>query len=823
MAKRNSTKTATKEAQAASEPRVINFGQWTGININEAPDGFHPLEEAYNGNYAESDLPDNFLELQNNVVTTSLKALETRYDSLDLCHLPEGSEFSSNLYRRFKGITFLHEGKLFAVVEYVAKDNASEVHMEDLIDDELWCYDMGSTRYAGVDTNNYERAYWNRIPIKDDNRDTAFKNSISSVSVYANTLIVFAKYKELKELPQYVYPQIVDSDAGCIYVGDLDKAYTDGVKCYPEVPDPIGKRPILEVAGGDLHKVDGGTPVSRVQVRYCLTNRFGSTLPSDPSAALGIDASPVEFHSGRYIQISVELTNEQLTAGVTGVDFYCALNESQDYIFIGHASVLPNQQTIKFNWFGSLTDTSQWTSVQLALPTANETKGVDAKYCDCHDGRLYFYGGSIKNRLYIGGDPGAELSVARGLGGGFVDLDPGTGLVINSTHKFKTYNGASIVTIMCGNKNTSKTKRFNLLETNLTLTNELQSKGYEAEEVPNVIGCNSHWGSGVWEDGLYALSRYGLGITTMQMEESNTLSVKYLSDNISPIFTERISSQLQNCRMIYINGVIYIVLAVPGKDNDEKPDNDISNPTTREDEHTGLDWIIICYDIAQKAWYTLSYLPTETQPPEINTKNEPSQILHIFNFDYDRWVEGIGIVQWDRIVRIPVTGQHFSSWGYQEGNQHYPKPPRFTALIETGELGLRIPPQIYVWLAQLEFRFDYIIGDLDIEIFGRDYYGRHYRVFHHVTTQKDGKYELIRNYPVWIRVDKNVQTYRVRIKGKAHFRMTHFMSKTYQQSDKMAVVYGYDAHVDYMGRHGELVDDHHYLDSYNNLREAIVV
>ena len=40
MAKRNSTKTATKEALSASEPRLQAFRGWQGINIEEAPKGW---------------------------------------------------------------------------------------------------------------------------------------------------------------------------------------------------------------------------------------------------------------------------------------------------------------------------------------------------------------------------------------------------------------------------------------------------------------------------------------------------------------------------------------------------------------------------------------------------------------------------------------------------------------------------------------------------------------------------------------------------------------------------------------------------------------
>ena len=44
MAKKNSTKTATKEAMQAAEPRMQVFTGWQGMNIANAPDGWVPRE-----------------------------------------------------------------------------------------------------------------------------------------------------------------------------------------------------------------------------------------------------------------------------------------------------------------------------------------------------------------------------------------------------------------------------------------------------------------------------------------------------------------------------------------------------------------------------------------------------------------------------------------------------------------------------------------------------------------------------------------------------------------------------------------------------------
>lgn len=735
MAKKNSTKTATKEALSASEPRVITFRQWNGINIKEAPLGWTPLDP----HFQQTDEPDNYLMLQNNVVTTSSKALETRLDTVSIASPPSDSWV-------FTGVVCLQEDNLMAAFS-PASGSGDEAIFGRKVDDDP------------------SENTWKRIPVSDVDRKSGVTLKITSINYYQSMLIVF-------------------TDDAEIFVGELTSRYTTGVKSAKTVPNPT-QAPTLTRMGS----LGAGT-VTLIQVTYVYTNMFGPTLPCPNYGTMMLDANPVEWHAGKYLRITGSAPTGY---NITGVDLYCTLDENQDAIFIGHVT-LKDGGNWAYNWLGALgQDTSQWTNVSLTLPTSNDTKGVDARYMNVHDGRLYFMGGNDPYRLYIGGDPGNELSVARGLGGAFVDIEPGTGLTVNNTHKFKTYNGASIVTLMCGNVNTSNVKRFNLLETNVTVTTELQSKGYMTEEVSNTIGCNSHWGSGVWADGLYAISRYGLAVTTQAMESSNQLRAQLVSDPVQPIFTDRMSDHLSNARMIYVDGVIYIVFSVPGGDNND-PDN--------INKHVGLDRVIMCYDIDQKAWYTMTY-----EDPD----KTDEEILHVFQIDYQGYLEGIGIVLPSGIKLIPVTGPKSE------------EPPEFTSIIETGELGIRLPPQLYCYLAQIELRFDYIVGDLEVEVYGRDYYGRTYRVYKKITTKdSSGEYRLIRNHPEWIRCDRLVETYAIRIKGKAHFRMTHFLSKTYQQSSKIDLVYGYDSLSDYMGHHDDIVEEHHYLDSYNNLREAIV-
>ena len=211
----------------------------------------------------------------------------------------------------------------------------------------------------------------------------------------------------------------------------------------------------------------------------------------------------------------------------------------------------------------------------------NTTRGVDACYMKHYDGRLYFYGGSQKDRLYIGGNPGNELSVSTGLGGAFVDIEPGSGQEIRSVLKFKTYNGATIITLLTYHPNTSKGARYNLLENTITLTNEYSTSGYTAEMVDSVVGCSSYYGADTFLDGLYSVNRFGLAYTTKVMENQNNVKTEYASDAIEPIFYSLEGEDYTNARLLCIHKTIYIMFY----------DSIVE----------GLDPVIFCYDTALKA------------------------------------------------------------------------------------------------------------------------------------------------------------------------------------------------------------------------------
>lgn len=103
---------------------------------------------------------------------------------------------------------------------------------------------------------------------------------------------------------------------------------------------------------------------------------------------------------------------------------------------------------------------------------------------------------------------------------------------------------------------------------------------------------------------------------------------------------------------------------------------------------------------------------------------------------------------------------------------------------------------------------------------GVDYYGRPFTVYKKLNRQ--GYTGLIRDHIEWVRIDKYVESYRIRIKGHLRCRLVSINTKAYTVSKKVGIVYGYDDHSHYIDRWGNDRNDHHYIDDYNNLRRALV-
>lgn len=527
----------------------------------------------------------------------------------------------------------------------------------------------------------------------------------------------------------------------------------------------------------------GSVTVSNVNFYYAYANKFGQTTLSTGDNILTFDAlvGPATWSDMQYVTLWFhDLPSNQ---DIRKINIYFTLDDAEDPSFVGSIDIDPEnpQAYYSYRWLGSTAETAEWSNQNLTPDSINTTKGPDARFCRMHDGRLYFWGSLAKPyRLFIGGNPGHELNMARGYGGAWIDIEPGIGTIVTGTYKWKTQSGASIVTILCGNENTSTNKRFNLVENNITVDNELAEKSYMVEEIANTVGCPSHWGAGVWQDGFYVLNRYGLTLTTMQMEYVSQMQSQLISQNVQPLFTDHMGIMIDNARMIYVDEHIYICFGTGSYDEADA------------DRH--LDRVILCYSLTEKAWYTYTY------------GDENTDILHIMNIDYRNYIEGIGIICANHVGMIPTTG----SYDIVEDNM-------VDFYIETGELAISTPKQNHFWIAQLELRFDYFIGDMDVDVDGVDYYGRHIKIHRHIHTE-----EAVNDFKDWIRFNNNFDSYSIRFKGTGKFRMTHMIGKVYRQSGKIGIYRGYDSLQTYRDRLGNTDVVHHYIKNYDNLRETLL-
>ncbi len=796
MAKKNSSKTATEKAIQSSEPRVASYRGWKGVNFVDSPLTWNPLESGRDS-YRQTDLPANYLLVQNNVVTTPMLGLETRPDSESIGEMPD--DMAGWV---FTGICTMVRHWLFCVVR-----NTS----------------TGVEKILYRSVKSPEIASWIAVnPSDADSPSSSNPCQIKEIGFYEGQLVATIEYtitdgSSTSKVGKLSLAKLeLSEDGSSISIEGMDwstlqETADNTIVSTPYIADPADNtEPSLEAVGMASSATAPSSvddkAVVRVEVIYCYVNRMGSTLSSEP-ATIYTEYSPALWSSARYLKITPHGGSRDARvvtgSGISGIDFYARDTENTDYVFAGHIDIDYSGATSggtewSFNWLGNMTDISQWENSQLQVPSENNTRGPNVTHFAAHDSRMYYWGEPGRPyRLYIGGNPGAEFSVARGLGGAWIDIEPGSGFEIAGTAKWKTVQGANIVTIMCGHRNTNRVKRFNLVETNITITNEVSYKGYMYEEVSNVTGCNSRYGYGVFADGLYSLNRYGLMLTTMAMEYNSQMRNQDASEVIKPIFTERIGDRLRDGRLVCIDNVIYIALS---------EDASVDDPTS-------LDNVILCYDMGAQAWYTF----THDENLDADMGYDRDLIHHIFAVDSDEYAEGLGVIT-DKQVRLyPTTG-------IQDDTV-----PEFQVLVETGELMPKMPMQVFSWIDQLEFRFDYLVGDpydpAEILVEGVDYYGRRFKITKKINIRSRGNHGLEgeqRSYTEWIKVGKLVESLRIRIKGRVRFRLTHINCKLFQQSDRIGTPYGFDAHDSYRNRHGGETEIHHYIDDYNNLRRAIV-
>lgn len=655
----------------------------------------------------QTDLMMNFLVIQNNVRLTDNKTLETRQNITKLFDAPTGTEFTD---------------------------------IAAMVEDEVYVATADKKiRYGKLDSPTLAE-----VTITD--KDGVEKDNTWTFLGYADD-------------------KLVGMTAGKqLWTGDLGTHTVVNAKTIPK-PAAIAYSQLKAVGGLTISQGMNDTNVFRITLRHTHLNKYGPTLASDPITFYASKPT-TEWSGAAYLNIT---GTAPIDYDIIATELYYTEGEYQDPAFLSRVEMADrNGGAWQYNWTGYLFDTSMWTISNLKIPTQDYTSGVPASKMAQIDGRLYFWGGDPQSRLWIGGNPGNLFSISAGVGGGFCDVEPGTGQDIRIVTKYKTQSGNSIVTLLCDCPNSSRERRHNLLENNISLSNEQSTKGWQTERVNNTVGCKSYYGAGVWADGLYAISRYGLALTTLTMEWNTQIRVNYASSNIEPVFIQQDGTQMRGSVLLCVNDVVYMTF---GRHNG------------------GLDNIIFCYDINLKAWYTYTL-----------DLDEP--ILNMINIDHEATREGIGIITPKHVYLLPTTKL-----------TNHNDPALFNVLMETGELSNVIPIQNCLHLTQLEFRFDYFFGDLQIDLLCIDNLGRK------VTTTKYVHHETVQhNLSEYMRVDMKVESYKLKFFGKANFRLSHWMAKSYPMSNRVGIVYGFD---NKQSQHSD-GDIHRYFKDYNDIKDAII-
>ena len=688
-----------------SEPRQQVFRDFAGCNFELSPRDFTLGKDNLQ---EQSDLQMNYVVIQNNAGMCSNKTIETRNNFVKLFDAPEGRSFTDA------------------------------------------CILIGDELYLGL-----------------DNGDLKYGN-LGSTTLHNVVLVNHADSSPQHHWRSFAYADdrlIGTTEENYLWTGLLSTHSLSNAKRVPN-PQALTMANLTQKGSLVIAATESDDTPYRVAIAYTYINKFGPTRHSDQLtfyANYPVD----EWHGDRYLLVS---GTAPAGYAIEAVEFYYTVGNSSTLLFAGRSDIAGGDGGgWSFTWYGYLDATNMWPVANLRAPTDNYTEGVKASHVTCIDSRMYYWGdASQPQRLYIGGNPGNLFSISPGTGGGFVDIEPGSGQDIRVVTKYKTQSGASIVTMLCNSENTSMEQRFNLVENTVSLSNEQSMKSWQAEQVAGSVGCKSYNGAIVCEDGLYSISRYGLALTTMTMEYNSQIRTNYVSDPIKPVFTDKNRSLLKNSVIIECDGVIYLAFG-------------------RDDQ--ALDNILFCYDIDLKAWWTV-------------TLDLDEAILNMIHVDYEGYREGIGIITSKHAYLLPLTKDDSV-----EGNAD------FQTLIQTGELSTTQPQQNWFYLSQLEFRFDYFIGSVTVELTGIDQFGRT------VTSKKTISHEsTVYNDVEYMRVDLRLQTYQIRIYGTARFRMTHFIAKLYTMTAKQGLVWGFDDSQSFRSTG----DIHPTFLDYNDIRKAIV-
>ena len=707
--------------KANSEPRQQVFRDFGGCNFELSPREFTLGKDV---DQEQSDLQMNYVVVQNNAKIASNKTIETRNNIVKLFDAPSGRQFTD---------AAILIGREF----YIGLDD-------------------GQLKYGNIDGHSLANVTLNNLAGASGSHWKSF--------AYADNKLIGMTSEN----------NIWTGTVGSHQISNAKKVTFNGSDAPPAFAfNNLVAKGSLDIIAFDDPDFDTKveTHPYRIAVAYTYVNKFGPTVHSDQYtfyANYPVD----EWHGGRYLQIQA---TAPANFNILAAEIYYTTGNASTLLFAGRKDIRADGSADSsnhpwtFNWYGYLDATNMWPVANLIAPEENYTAGVKASHATCIDSKMYFWGDSEQpQRLYIGGNPGNLFSISPGTGGGFVDVEPGSGEEIRVVTKYKTQSGASIVTMLCDSKNTTREQRFNLVENSVSLSNEQNMKSWQAEQVAGAVGCKSFNGAVVCEDGIYSISRYGLALTTLTMEYNSQIRTNYVSDPIKPAFTNKNRSALRNSIILECDGVIYIAF---GKD-DESIDN-----------------MLFCYDIDQRAWWTINLDIDEA-------------ILNLFHIDYEGYREGIGIITRNSVYLLPLTKDDSLLTSAD-----------FPVTIQSGELSTMQPVQNWFYLSQMEFRFDYFIGSVLVELTGIDQFGRK------VKTSKAFSHEqTVYNLAEYMRIDLRLQSYQIRITGTARFRLTHFIAKEYTMSAKQGLVWGFDDSQSFRSDG----DIHPTFLDYNDIRKAII-
>lgn len=797
MAKKNSTKTATKEAMSASEPKVLTLAGWTGINFQNAAPGSLGTQWFDDGEAdTQTSMKPKNLMIQDNVITTSDLALETRPAQIPIWELPDNEEFT--------GVAKLVGKHIYASVIETSESNGVTTYTENLkckmIDGDV-SFTIGNASWT-ISSEEYSQKAFHISDIQ-------LVNYKGNRTLLVIDDVIGLDGEERGEYAPLRYMTVMEDGTYSPDGLTLNKKLRDPVELIDRytVTNGNDNHPVIHVDGSD------GQIVSTIVVAFCYTNEFGSTVYSKfapythDSISINLTKSLQEFDYDNYLIIDgifdVNKTHSDEPIP-NGVDVYFTVNDNAYPVFAGHAEINKQTRQWSINYYGPFQDTGEWEIYNTTLPTENTTNGCRCRYARQIDGRIYFYGDKkFPERVYIGGNSGNELSCALGLGGAYIDIEPGIGTDVRAVHKFKTASGASIVTVLTTNVNTGMTQRFNIVETSVSITSSIATKTYMSEQVSNVVGTSSFHGSGVFWDGMYYIDRYGLKLTTQQMEYTSQLMSRNVSDPIKPVFTDRLASSMDNAYVLFLDGIIYISLAM----ND--PLDDANN-------------IIFCYDVDAKSWYTYSLVDDGTRIPIL------SMIPIDYYTDADKAYsgdvdgsEGIGVVTGSTMFLIPTAGRDLGKFQLKDSDGNWIAEKTIHPFIETADVAASIPAQGWCYLRQIELNFDWFIGDLDIIVEGYDIYGRAIKC-----VKKISREQIVYNFQEWIMIGHRMRLWKITLKNsgdeRASFRLSNMQNKVYVYSKKVGIEYGFDSLNTFRTQHGEQRNQHTSINGYNNLARYLL-